>query len=197
MAENNFSTPAWNPLAIRNNYLFVRGNVAGFETQGGEKGVNSIVGPNHNPGGYPDSPAVIAVAIGFGAAAQPGNIRAIDSELLLNFAGSTTVTAGQNLAAIRGCISIAAPTTLIGSSYLFGSQGKIIVQGTLANTGGNGIIAAGVLGQLDISSVVAISSPLTAGWFDVGASASAALVASFTPGSATGLDAQLGVAAKY
>ena len=197
MAENKFSTPAWNPLAIRNNYLFVRGNVAGFETQGGEKGVNSIVGPNHNPGGYPDSPAVIAVAIGFGAATQPGNIRAIDSELLCNFAGNTTVTSGQALVAIRGCVSIAAPTTLIGSSYLYGSQGKIIIQGTLANTGGNGIIAAGVVGQLDISAAVALSSPLTAGWFDVGASASAAVVASFVPGAATGLDAQLGIAAKY
>ena len=195
MSENKFSTPAWNPLAIRNYYLFVRGNVAGFETQGGEKGVNSIVGPNHNPGGYPDSPAVIAVAVGFGAAAQPGNIRAIDSELLFNFAGSTTLTAGQNIAAVRGCVSIAAPTTIIGSSYLFGAQGKVIVQGTLANTGGNGIIAAGIFGQLDLSNAVAISSPLTAGWFDIGASASAALVASYVPGTpGAGI---LGAASRY
>jgi hypothetical protein len=88
-------------------------------------------------------------------------------------------------------------TTITGSSYLYGVQGKIIVKGTIANTGGNGIIVAGLQGQLDISGITALSSPLTAGWFDIGAAASAALIASWVPGAATGLDAQLGVAAKY
>lgn len=172
-----FGNENWKPLHVRDSFLFVKGSVKGFETQGSEEGVNAIAGPNSNPGSWPDGPATIAIAQGFGAAAQQGNIRAIDVEELFNFAGSTAITAGKSVVGVRGCISIAAPTT-ITVGYLYGVQGKVVVQGTLATTGGE--YSAGVQGQVDLSVAVGITSPLSALWLDMGATASAAIIAAPT-----------------
>jgi hypothetical protein len=227
-----YSNQNWRPLKVRDSFQFVRGNISGFAHTGSESGTLGVIGPNSTPGAHPDVPFVIGVYSAYGAAAQPGNLRAVDSELLFNYPGSTSITvnptgidgtpttpntASSSIVAVRGAITIGGiytgatagtgtavvdpsrttPTTIVGSSYLYGVQGKVVLNGGLANTGGNGIIVTGLQGQLDISHTTVISSPLTAGWFDIGASASAALIASWVPGSATGLDAQLGVAAKY
>ena len=100
------------------------------------------------------------------------NQHLIDAEPVLSHAGNVTVTG--SVAAIRGNTTVAAGTTIIGSSYLYGTQGKLTVKGAIANTGGNGIIDCGILGQLDLSATTALSSPVAAGWFDCGGSASSA-----------------------
>ena len=162
-----FGNENWKPLHVRDSFLFVKGSVKGFETQGSEEGVNAIAGPNSNPGSWPDGPATIAIAQGFGAAAQQGNIRAIDVEELFNFAGSTSVTAGQSVVGVRGCISVAAPTTIL-AGFLYGVQGKVVIQGTV-NVGSN--FVTGLFGQLDTSAAGAVvtSGYVSALHLDMGA----------------------------
>jgi len=179
MSDNTskFGAANFRPLHVRDVLLFERGNVKGFATQGSETGVNSPIGANSNPGGYPDTPFVIGVYSCFGEATQPGNIRAIDSELLFNFAGETTIAG--SIAAIRGNSSVALGCELSGSSFLYGVQGKLTIQGELDTSAG---WQTAVLGQLDISSATLTSQNLSAGWFDMGASSGPGAV------SGTGVD---------
>ena len=169
-----FGNEEWKPIHVRDSFLFVKGSVKGFETQGSEEGVNAIAGPNSNPGSFPNGPAVIAIAHAFGAASQTGNIRSIDVEQLFNFAGSTSIVAATSVAAIRGCVSIAAPTTF-AAGFLYGVQGKVVVQGTISSAN----YVAALFGQLDLSTAVGVTGgPVTALWLDMGATASAAIIAS-------------------
>ena len=172
MSDNTskFGAANFRPLHVRDVLLFERGNVKGFATQGGETGVNSPIGANSNPGAYPDTPFVIGVYSCFGEATQPGNLRAIDSELLFHFAGETTI--GGSIAAIRGGACVASGCELSGTSFLYGVQGKLIIQGELDTSAG---WQTAVFGQLDFSSATATltSQNLSAGWFDMGASAGA------------------------
>jgi hypothetical protein len=129
----------------------------------------------------PASPTILIgyPTVGAGASAVSGatssTVRNIIGQVTLDYAGSTSVTG--SVVGVRGAIVVNAGTTVIGSSYLFGSQGKVTVNGALANTGGNGIIATGIFGQIDLSNCTTLSSQITAGWFDCGAAASAAAVA--------------------
>jgi hypothetical protein len=202
------------PLHVRDAMLFERGNVSGFAHEGSEVNAAGVIGPNSTPGGSPNTPFVIGVFSAMSAAAQPGAIRAIDSELLFNYAGSTFVAvnptsidgqptaANQNasptsIASIRGAITIGGTytgatagtgtagvdpsrttATTITGGYLYGVQGKIIVRGTLATTSGE--YSAALQGQLDLSAAVGVTSPLSALWLDMGATASAAIIAAAT-----------------
>jgi hypothetical protein len=104
------------------------------------------------------------------AAAQP-TFRAIDSEPTLSFAGSTAITG--SVAAIRGNTTIASGTT-ITSGFVYGTQGKVTVKGTLATAN----FTAGIVGQLDLSTAtLTASGPVAAIWGDMGASLSASAIA--------------------
>lgn len=160
----------YKPLVIRDNYLFVKGNLKGYETQGSETGVSEYVGANNNPGALADVPAVIAIAHNFGEATQPGNIRSIDVEVLMNFNGTTNITSGQSIAGIRGCVSVASVTTFTssGNAYLYGVQGKAVIQGTVNTNAG---FVSGLFGQCDTSgaSCVVTSGYISALQLDMGA----------------------------
>jgi len=209
-----YGNPNFRPLKVRDTLQFVRGNVSGFAHEGSENGVQTVIGPNTTPGGSPDVPFVIGVFSAMSEAAQPGAIRAIDSELLFNYPGSTFVavnptgidgnptSANQNasatsIAAVRGAITIGGTytgatagtgtagvdpsrttATTITGGYLFGTQGKIIVRGTLATT--NGEYSGALQGQLDLSAAVGVTSTLAALWLDLGATASAAIISAPT-----------------
>jgi hypothetical protein len=167
MTTSIYTNERWRPLHIRDTFLFERGNVKGFATQGGETGTSEVISANSNPGGHPDVPFVIGVYSAFGDSSlsaqgagiiQPGNIRMIDSEALFNagtLANSAIVSlpSGQSIATIRGCASIAQYTTFgnggtSGNNYLYGVQGKVFVQGTV--NASSGFVAA-LFGQLDTS----------------------------------------------
>jgi hypothetical protein len=98
--------------------------------------------------------------------------RQTDSELTLG-AAVTSVTG--SVAAVRGNTTLATGATITGASYLYGTQGKLTVQGALNSTA---YVSAGIVGQLDLSTASASSAPIAAGWFDCGATASAAIISS-------------------
>ena len=155
---NKFGNEGFRPLHVRDTLMFERGNVKGFATQGGETGVSAPIGPNSNPGGFPDVPFVIGVYSAFGEATQPGNIRVVDVENLFNFAGTVQITSGQSIASVRGGASIAVGTTIASGGFIYGVQGKVIVQGTI-NSGS--AFCAALFGQFDTSGA---SATLTSGY---------------------------------
>jgi hypothetical protein len=101
--------------------------------------------------------------------------RVVDAEPVLNYSGSTSITG--SVAAVRGNTTIASGTT-ITAGYVYGAQGKVTVTGTLGSGASN--YSAGLVGQLDMSAAVGITSPLSALWLDAGATASAAIIAAPT-----------------
>lgn len=109
------------------------------------------------------TPAVLAAANL--STASIAATRMIDSEPVLNFAGSVTITG--SVAAVRGNTTIAAGTT-ISSGFVYGTQGKITAVGTLASAN----FTTGVVGQLDFSAITALSGagPISCIWGDCGAS---------------------------
>lgn len=171
MSNQVYGNQNFRPLHIRDTFLFLRGNVKGFETQGGETGTSAVVGANSNPGGFPDVPCVIGVYSCFGEATQPGNIRSIDVEHLFNFAGTTDITSGQSISAIRGA-QTHAETTAFGSGsaneYSYGVQGKINIATSVNISAG---FAAALFGQLDTSNANAaiVSGYVSALHLDMGA----------------------------
>jgi len=184
MAGNSiFSNQSWRPMHVRDNFLFLRGDINQFNNATTkETTVNLGLGPNSNPGSFPDVPAVIAVAHAFGEAAQPGNIHTVDVEQIFAFAGSTTVAANGNgpgtttIAAVRGAVTIAAANTFAGG-FLYPVHGKISVQGTLNSAN----FLGAVCGQLDLSSAVAFGASavnLAAIVGDMGATFSAGAITS-------------------
>jgi hypothetical protein len=101
------------------------------------------------------------------SSATPANYRAVDAEPTLSFAGSVNITG--SVAAVRGNTTIASGTT-VASGFVYGTQGKVSIVGT--NSTANYV--AGVLGQLDTSSAVALGTgPLAAIWGDMGATSTA------------------------
>ena len=168
---SKYGNANFRPLHIRDNFLFLKGNVKGFATQGGETGANEVVGANSNPGSFPSVPCVIGVYHCFGEAVQPGNIRSVDIEQLFNYGGVFNLPSGQSIAAIRGCQTIASGTTFGSGSvneYLYGVQGKTYVQGTLVAAAG---FVAALFGQLDTSGANAVvtSGYVSALHLDMGA----------------------------
>ena len=157
-----YSNLNFRPLHTRDCVLYERGNVAPFSVIGGETGAASVIGPNSNPGGSPDVPSVIGVYSAMSEAAQPGNIRLIDSELLLNYAGSTAIevnptgidgqptsanqnTAANSIAAIRGGITVGGTYTspAVTSSFPSKTTATTITAGFLYGVQGKLTLGAG------------------------------------------------------
>ena len=109
---------------------------------------------------------------------QP-TFRLVDSELSL---GNAVTSVSGSVASVRGNTTVLSGTTITGASYLYGTQGKLTVQGALNSSAE---VSAGIVGQLDLSTASASSAPIAAGWFDCGATASAAIVSS--PGAIDGI----------
>ena len=120
-----------------------------------------------NPGGAQFKPFPQPVVLN--SAAQP-TFRFIDAELSLAFAGSTVVAG--SVAAARGALTVGAGTTITGASYLYGSQGKLIIQG---HHNGTAEVSCGVQAQLDLSAALSSSAPIAALWADCGASMSSGI----------------------
>jgi len=180
-----YSNLNWRPLKVRDAFQFVRGNVAPFSIVGGEATTATVVGPNTNPGASPDVPFVIGVYSAFDEAAQPGNIRVIDSELPFNYPGSTAIevnptgvdgqptsanqnTASSSIAAVRGCVTVGGTYTspAVTSSFPSKTTTTTITAGYLYGVQGklvfqgtlnttNGEYQAAVLAQLDTSAATA------------------------------------------
>ena len=157
-----YSNLNFRPLHTRDCVLYERGNVAPFSVIGGETGAASVIGPNSNPGGSPDVPSVIGIYSAMSEAAQPGNIRLIDSELLLNYAGSTAIevnptgidgqptsanqnTAANSIAAIRGGITVGGTYTspAVTSSFPSKTTATTITAGFLYGVQGKLTLGAG------------------------------------------------------
>jgi hypothetical protein len=98
--------------------------------------------------------------------ASQATSRLVDSELTLGYAGSTTVSG--SVAAVRGNTTVSAATTIAGASYVYGTQGKLTVKGTMS---GSAEVSCGLLGQLDLSAALGVTAPLAAIWADCGATA--------------------------
>jgi hypothetical protein len=124
----------------------VRGNVSGFAHTGGEDGVSSVIGPNSTPGAFPDVPFVIGVYSAFGEAAQPGNLRPIDSEILFNYPGSTAITVNPfPLATLPGGGTGGTPTNTAAAS-IAAVRGGITIGGTYTEAAGIGGAGSGTAG---------------------------------------------------
>ena len=181
-----YGNPNFRPLKVRDTLQFVRGNVSGFAHEGGENGTATVIGPNTTPGGSPDVPFVIGVFSAMSEAAQPGNIRVIDSELLFNYPGSTAIavnptgidgnptsanqnTAANSIAAIRGAITVGG--TYTGATAGTGTAG-VDPSRTTATTITQGFMY-GVQGKITARGTIAIGSGFNAalfGQFDTSAS---------------------------
>jgi len=157
-----YSNLNWRPLHVRDSFLFERGNVAPFSVIGGENGTASVIGPNSNPGASPDVPSVIGVYSALSEAAQPGNIRTIDAEVLLNYPGSTAIevnptgvdgqptsanqnTSAASIAAIRGGITVGGTYTspAVTSSFPSKTTATTITAGFLYGVQGKLTLGAG------------------------------------------------------
>jgi len=77
-----------------------------------------------------------------------------------------------NLVGSRGEVDVPSGTTANGATYLYGVQGKFIGGGTLVSP----VNVAGIVGQLDVSTGTYTSGVISAGWFDMGATASASAI---------------------
>jgi len=171
MSNRVYGNENFRPVHIRDCFLFERGNVKNFATQGGETGTSEVISANSNPGARPDVPCVIGVYSCFGEAAQPGNIRSVDVEQLFNYSAVTDITAGQSVAAIRGAQTHAEGTSFgsgTANEYSYGVQGKINIATKIKAD--EGFVAA-LFGQLDLSnnSADAESGYISALHLDLGA----------------------------
>lgn len=96
--------------------------------------------------------------------------KVVDSEPVLNYQGNIDIGSDSGVVvAIRGNATVALGSTLEGG-YLYGTEGKITIKGTI-NTGSKGGVVAGLVGQLDMSAGTHTGGVLAAIWGDWGASA--------------------------
>ena len=102
--------------------------------------------------------------------AGQATLRLEDAELTLGYQGSTTVSG--SVASLRGNTTIAAGCTITGASYVFGTQGKLTIQGTHS---GSAEVSCGLLGQFDLSAATAATAPIAAIWADCGATMSSGI----------------------
>jgi hypothetical protein len=103
------------------------------------------------------------------SSATPASQRVVDAEPVLT---ASSIAINGSIAAVRGNATIASGKTL-ASGYLYGVQGKITVNGTLATAN----YSAGLVGQLDLSAASSITGNLQALWLDAGATSGAASLA--------------------
>lgn len=92
------------------------------------------------------------------SSATPGTIRAFVGEMT----GSATTMTSGNLVGLRGQVNV------VGASggFLYGTQGKVIVTGTLSGSEWT----AGIFGQVDISAATINAGQIAPIWGDYGAS---------------------------
>jgi hypothetical protein len=101
--------------------------------------------------------------------ATPGTNRAILGQ---NTVGAGLTMTSGNLVGVRGNVTVPSGTTVNGTSYLYGAQGKFTGGGTVVSPAN----ITGLLGQLDVSTGTYTSGVVSAGWFDMGATASASAI---------------------
>lgn len=92
-----------------------------------------------------------------------GTVRALYGQVTADFAG--TLTSG-NIVGVRGLATIAAGTTAGSGTFIYGTQGKVTLLGVEG-----GADVTGIIGQLDLSAGTNTSGIISAGWFDLGATA--------------------------
>jgi len=110
------------------------------------------------------------------SSATPATNRTVDAEPSLTAA---SVAPSGSIVGVRGNVTISATTTLT-AGYVYGAQGKVTLQGVV-NSSTQPVPACGIIGQLDLSSVSAVTTTgyVVPGWFDCGAT----MGASVTPGN--------------
>jgi hypothetical protein len=124
-----------------------------------------------NDGGYNGGDAVITRSATVTDAGQ-ATLRLCDFELTLGYQGNTAISG--SVAAIRGNTTILNGTLITPSGYVYGTQGKITIQGTI-NVTTQADACAAIVGQLDLSAAQALTAGyVTCGWFDCGASCAVA-----------------------
>ena len=112
-------------------------------------------------GGSSTTPQTTSVST---ASATPGTIRSITGT---TSDAATTITSG-NLVGVRGATQIVG----ISGGFIYGTQGKIIATGTIANSGGG--FEAPIFGQFDISAAtLGATSYMAPIWGDYGSTATA------------------------
>ena len=104
--------------------------------------------------------------------ATSGTLYAGESKVTIDpAAGSIAVTGA--IVPLRGHLVVAAAKT-VTAGYLYGTQGKITVKGTLNHPSSE--YSAGLVGQLDLSAAVALTAgSLSMAWLDAGAASAVAL----------------------
>jgi len=83
--------------------------------------------------------------------AAPVTTRPVQGTVTLNYQGSVNIAANGSAAGVRGVDYLSPGTTLV-TGFLYGTEGKVYVQGTLNNGSG---FTAGIFGQIDTSSATA------------------------------------------
>lgn len=101
--------------------------------------------------------------------ATPATTRAIRGEMSVG--AGITMTSG-NIVGVRGAVNVPSGTTVNGTTYLYGAQGKFVGGGTVVSPAN----IAGIVGQLDVSTGTYTSGVISAGWFDMGATASSSAI---------------------
>lgn len=117
-----------------------------------------------NTGGD-QSDRIISTGVTLMDSALGTSFRLVQSEVGLGYQGSVSVSG--SLVAVRGNLTIKAGTTVTGASYLYGTQGKLTIQG---HHTGSAEVSCGLQGQLDLSAAQAVTAPIAAIWADCGAS---------------------------
>ncbi len=98
-----------------------------------------------------------------------GTVRAAHGSIT----ASGTAISGGNVVGARGDATLSGTITA-GGAYIYGSQGKLIVTGTMNHADAR---LCGSIAQLDISAGTYTAGQLSALWVDAGASASASAIA--------------------
>jgi hypothetical protein len=104
--------------------------------------------------------------------AVSGSVFASESKVTIDPASGSIAVTGA-IIPVRGHLVVAAGKT-VTAGYLYGTQGKITVKGTLNHSASE--YSAGLVGQLDLSAAVALTSgTLSMLWLDAGAASAVAL----------------------
>jgi hypothetical protein len=116
--------------------------------------------------------AVAAAQSGTLIGATGGPLYADESKVTIDPAAGTIAIAGA-IVPLRGSLVVAAGAT-VTAGYLYGTQGKITVKGTLNHPSSE--YSAALVGQLDLSAAVALTSGvLSMAWLDAGAASAVSL----------------------
>ena len=100
--------------------------------------------------------------------ATPGTVRDIRGNISV---GTGIAMTSGNLVGTRGEVNVPSGTSISGG-YLYGVEGKFIGGGTTSSAAN----IAGILGQLDVSTGTYTAGVISAGWFDMGATASSSAI---------------------